>query len=415
MGQTSHILKSALRNRRGGVLVLGALVLVVAFAFVAFSIDVGYISLAKNQLQNAADAAALAGALELDEGAATVPAAAAAVAAENVAGGVAVEVRDSDVEIGLWDEDAALFVPLTGAAVSSADAVRVTCWKRADRSNDLKLFFAPMVGMGRTDVMATATARLRNYRCALLIGLNGVSLTGSSSTDSYNSALGAYNGSGAGTRGHVCSNSNIQMGGAACINGDAHPGPGCDVTGRARVTGTIEPLEKPLIYRPVDASAAILVNDNASIPLTSIGRNPLSVAGIFTLTSSETLELPPGTYYFASLKIDSSTSLFINGPTIIYVAGLCDFSGSSMINRTQIPSDLQLFPMGAACRIEGSADLYAVIYCPSTRVEVAGSGDIFGAIIAGELVLRGTGDLHADEAIKYDYIRAGSFRASLVE
>jgi len=45
--------------------VLGAVMMVMLFAFVAFAIDIGFISLTRAQLQNNADAAALAAAQEL--------------------------------------------------------------------------------------------------------------------------------------------------------------------------------------------------------------------------------------------------------------------------------------------------------------------------------------------------------------
>ena len=49
-------------ERRGVILVISAALLVVIFAIAALSLDVGFICLAVRQLQNAADAAALAGA-----------------------------------------------------------------------------------------------------------------------------------------------------------------------------------------------------------------------------------------------------------------------------------------------------------------------------------------------------------------
>ena len=52
-------------ERRGVILVLTAIVLVVLLGFVALTIDVGLIQLTKTQLQSAADASALAAATEL--------------------------------------------------------------------------------------------------------------------------------------------------------------------------------------------------------------------------------------------------------------------------------------------------------------------------------------------------------------
>ena len=54
-------------NKRGIALVFVVLLLVVLFAFVGLAIDIGYMYVAKTQLQNAADAGALAGAAVLNE------------------------------------------------------------------------------------------------------------------------------------------------------------------------------------------------------------------------------------------------------------------------------------------------------------------------------------------------------------
>ena len=52
------------RQRRGAVAVLAAILMVVMFACIALSVDVGVMSVAKTDLQRAADAAAHAGVLE---------------------------------------------------------------------------------------------------------------------------------------------------------------------------------------------------------------------------------------------------------------------------------------------------------------------------------------------------------------
>lgn len=60
-------------NRAGSILVLAAAVMVVVFAFAAFSIDLGYLGLAKTQLRSGADATALGTALELSQGLGKAP------------------------------------------------------------------------------------------------------------------------------------------------------------------------------------------------------------------------------------------------------------------------------------------------------------------------------------------------------
>src|SRR6266498_2406271 len=58
-------LRQIIRNRKGIAAVYIALILVALIAFVGLAIDIGYMYVAKGQLQNGADAAALAGAAKL--------------------------------------------------------------------------------------------------------------------------------------------------------------------------------------------------------------------------------------------------------------------------------------------------------------------------------------------------------------
>ena len=51
--------------RRGAILVLAAVLMIVLLGFVAMTVDNGFIQLTRTQLQCAADAAALSGAMEL--------------------------------------------------------------------------------------------------------------------------------------------------------------------------------------------------------------------------------------------------------------------------------------------------------------------------------------------------------------
>ncbi|REC94927.1 DUF7305 domain-containing protein [Kushneria indalinina] len=54
----------------------------------------------------------------------------------------------------------------------------------------------------------------------------------------------------------------------------------------------------------------------------------------------------------------------------------------------------------AGVAINGAASTYAVIYAPDTRVDVSGSGELYGALVAGELTVSGAGGVHYDEALK---------------
>jgi hypothetical protein len=60
-------------RRRGAFLVLGFFALIVCLGFVAFSVDIGMISLTRTQMQNSVDAAALAAAMEITNAVQTAP------------------------------------------------------------------------------------------------------------------------------------------------------------------------------------------------------------------------------------------------------------------------------------------------------------------------------------------------------
>src|SRR2546430_5154576 len=60
------LLRSSNRNRRKGAVVpLTAILMIFLVGMVAFSVDMGYVVLVRQELQNAADAAAMAGAAKL--------------------------------------------------------------------------------------------------------------------------------------------------------------------------------------------------------------------------------------------------------------------------------------------------------------------------------------------------------------
>lgn len=167
--------RQSCESRRGSILVLSAIVLVIIFAMVAFSVDMGYASLTKTQLQIAADGAALAGCLELPHGLGPQPAntlaetqelaAAAAidVASRNRNGDLSGTMLSAagDIEFGqaLWNADSKQWV--TNWGVSPHNAVRVFARRTAaNDSGPLGLMFAPVIGVDELSLTTSATAAL---------------------------------------------------------------------------------------------------------------------------------------------------------------------------------------------------------------------------------------------------------------
>ncbi|MCA9082022.1 MAG: hypothetical protein KDA58_15780, partial [Planctomycetaceae bacterium] len=152
------------QSRRGVVMVIAAILLILVFAFLAFSVDVGYMALTKSQLQNAADAAAFAGSYEIGNAPAVVRQAAIETAFENNAAGSPVVVPDADVELGVFDYVTKEFV----VNELSPNAVRVTT-----RVNERRLFFAPVLKHYNFDMDASAIAMLNPRDIVFVVDLSG--------------------------------------------------------------------------------------------------------------------------------------------------------------------------------------------------------------------------------------------------
>ncbi|MEX3669800.1 TadG family pilus assembly protein [Paraburkholderia phenoliruptrix] len=174
MAAQSSLCPTAARER-GVVAIQVAIFLVVLLGFAALAIDIARVLVVRNELQNAADAAALAGAGALS-GSLTVNAsssvwtaadAAAKVAAQSViaknhADGVL--LVDAAVDTGYWNvtgTPAGLQSSATKPAQYDKPAVRVTV-QRATGSNGgpLKTMLAPLLGVPSLPVSATAVAAI---------------------------------------------------------------------------------------------------------------------------------------------------------------------------------------------------------------------------------------------------------------
>jgi Flp pilus assembly protein TadG len=155
---SQNLRKRRRMERRGSVVVLAAVFLVVAIACLAFSIDYGDLVVTESELQNAADAGAMSGAIALNYGREAAIEAAKKWSGKNLAAGKLVSVLDGDVEFGRWDTDTALFTIVPENSSEKPNAVRVTCHRTSARGTQLNLFFAPLIGTNSADLIASAIA-----------------------------------------------------------------------------------------------------------------------------------------------------------------------------------------------------------------------------------------------------------------
>lgn len=162
------------RRRRGNVLVLCAFMMVGLLAMIAFAVDIGYILVARDQLQRSADASALAAAWELvDADAPTgnsdvlqmtsnARSIATQYAASNTVLASPPTLGNNDVRVGYLSNPFDPACVFTTVGSGMPNAVQVAVRRARDQNGEVPLFFAPVLGVDRVATEAEATAVLIN-------------------------------------------------------------------------------------------------------------------------------------------------------------------------------------------------------------------------------------------------------------
>ena len=155
------------QNRRGTIAILAAIMMAMLMGMAAFSVDFGYILIARTDLQAAADAAALAAARELLPDAYgsqyhSILATRASVRQyANINSREGFQIPDADIEIGRYDRNTIYSGgPLTLLNIGVFDTVRVTLRQDGILNETVPLFFARALGLEYAAVDVTATAIL---------------------------------------------------------------------------------------------------------------------------------------------------------------------------------------------------------------------------------------------------------------
>ena len=151
-------------SRRGAILVWSAVIMTFMLAMTAFAVDISYMTVVATQLQNAVDAAALSGVIELPQGNAVVIATVQEVASKNKATTEIVTVKAADVEFGWYDTSLRKFTTPS----ATVNAIRVTA-----RVENKALFFAPVVGQKKFTMKRSAIAILNPRDIAFAVDLSG--------------------------------------------------------------------------------------------------------------------------------------------------------------------------------------------------------------------------------------------------
>ncbi len=158
-------------RRRGHMVVLFAVLLVLALAMLAFAIDTGVMMVAQTELQRSADSAVLAGASILSNEDLTEADVIDEATSFLTANGVASKDLDDDlvIEFGVWDTDTRTF--------STTDFADATALRIQINSRENSLFFGSALGTGAfsttIDAIAVTNASDKERDIMLVLDCSG--------------------------------------------------------------------------------------------------------------------------------------------------------------------------------------------------------------------------------------------------
>lgn len=233
-----------------------------------------------------------------------------------------------------------------------------------------------------------------------MFGNDGITISGSTFIDSYDSRNGPYNVvTNAGDQGNVGTNAVganaiTLTGNSLFINGQLSVGPGV-----SPATGAVTGFDPSRIAGdPPVVSSPEYPMPTVKLPA-GITCSPLSLNGQVTYT------LPsPGTYCFSDLRVQGGATLTSTGPVTVYLTRSLAFEGNSTIGVANDPTKfLFLMESGTQVTIEGSiegnAEFYGSMYGPDAAFNVEGHADIYGSIIGNRVTMAGSAELHYDKAL----------------
>ncbi len=415
------------RGERGLGVVLVAVLAVLLMGVVGLAVDAGHVQTAAQQLQDAADAAALAAAQVLADEAPSggsggaYPAtrqAAIDVAALNSTANAGVQLdanagnaESGDIVVGTWDRDTGTFT----ATTSAPDAVRVVARRTTGSgSGPLSLIFGGLFGAADGQVARSAIATTvatpnpsihvldPSAEGALTLSGNAFLDVGSGKVQVNSSDCCAlkFNGTP-----HMVAGS-TEVHGGACY-------PGGSISGPVVTWGDAVPDALSGIL-PTTAAWTTLKNGlpkplGANGKISSTGSyNPGYYPKGLSITSSTKVTLKPGTYLFgAGFSLAGQSSVTGAGVTILLDSGvkLSVLGGGKLDLAPTVAGQFEGLTLmfhrnstsSTTCSIGGTGSLsfLGTLYCPSGGVTLAGTANAqaFGQVVCDTLKVSGTPDV----------------------
>ena len=411
-----HVFCPANESRRGVALVWVALLCVALVGMMGLALDTAYAFFAAHQLQNAADASALAGALRVRVDLPGVVPAATDIAGQNLAAGEPVVLAPNpdndaagDVVVGHYDKDSRTFT----ATLTTPNAVKVRARRTADSpGGPVPLFFAPIFGLSDVDISRWAIAV---NGTANDLGVVVLDHDDPRAFYAYGDSTLSVEGPGSSHRGIYVNSSHVLA--AARLQGDPIvQTSGLRVVGGAQAVGALVP---PPIYdedAPIEDPLGDL-EEPSPAGMTDLGAITCSTGQVRDLmpgyysggisATGGTLNLAPGVYILEGdgLDIGGNTSLFADEVMLFIKEGKIDLRGTGDVQITPPSSGpyqgISIFQSRTnyeEARFTGtSLNIQGTIYIPEAHVTMGGTSGTSGvygnALIVKTLETFGTNEV----------------------
>jgi Flp pilus assembly protein TadG/formylmethanofuran dehydrogenase subunit C len=379
MARKHHGIK-LLHGQRGAVVIWFALLLPVLLGFAALAVDLARLNLIKVELQNAADAAALAGARSLTDPAGTKPYSwqvaedtATTVAKKNYANGALVQGANANidqdanvsVDSGFWNFTST--PPSYTAGHVSNHTGDIPAVHATVSISGLNLFFAPILGINTKDIHASAVAILSGAGGPFDYGIFSGSTTSNLS----------INGSGYNVKGSVHTNKNLTINGSSITITDAAEAKGTITTNGSGINIGSRSPNSSLISMP-DYSASIAAAA-AAAHQTYTGSKTFNGSGI---TSDPIyVQGSPGTVTVNGSAFTATGAVLADGNITINGSGMA--SANSQVCFYSKNGDITINGSGYA--------LNGVLYAPNGRIIINGSGiTINGSVVGNQVNINGS-------------------------
>jgi hypothetical protein len=426
-------------RKRGSVLVWVAAFVSLFVAILGLGCDWGYVLLVVHQLQNAADAAALAAAQQVSTDQVLARDAAIAVAHANKAANETVELyrndgnaAEGDIVIGRFDRDTQVFTPGT----SGPNAVKVVARRTTGSLNGpLGLIFAPAYGVDSSEVARSGIAMVGGTTGPNVIVLSphadkALNMSGEAILDAGGGAVQVNSDASVAVKG-----SNL----ATIDASDLNVVGGVSFSGSSGTTGNlnlgVDPVPDPLAALPEPDTAAMTIQPKIALSGSDTATlNPGYYSQGVTLSGSAHVTLNPGIYAFngQGLKLSNlSTLTALNCLLFFTGTGTLSLSGTGAVTITPPDPSVNDYPGASTyegvstfqaradlkeATISGSSvlNIAGALYFPSNKLKLsAGGGTVGNQILAGLLELSGSGTISVPSSGSYP--AAAGFKVFLVK